>query len=168
MREFKLESYEHFKKCWERIKSGLFDGFAGEKPVLLTLQRPSKTRAQEKLAHALISDIVATARISINGLIIDFKAYEKDANIVGKALFVRWFEIEMSEAGTPLQSPGRTIINPVNGEQLQIRPSTAQFRVAEYSLFIEYLYSLGAEHGAVFQDKTAAEYEQWLEQYGKQ
>jgi len=118
-------------------------------PVIITLGRESKSRAQEAKYHALIKDITAMS-----------PEYSFDA---WKCLLVKWFDEEMKEAGTPLSKPGERILDARNQEFVYLRPSTVDFRVGEASNFIEYLLCYGAENAVPWSNKSTDIYNQYKE-----
>lgn len=127
----------------ESIKAALIGG-----PVEITVQRPSKSRDQERLYHALIGDIART--VEVQG-----RKYDAD---VWKALLVDMFTQEMQDQGTPLAHPGRVVPSLDGMRTVTVRSSTRRFRKQEASDFIEFLYSWGAENGATFSDPTMRYY----------
>ena len=118
-------------------------------PVVITLGRESKSRAQEAKYHALINDIRTLAPDS------SFDAW--------KCLLVKWFDEEMKAAGTPLSKPGERILDAINQEFVYLRPSTIEFKVGEGSQFIEYLLCYGSENSVQWSKKSTDIYNQYKE-----
>jgi hypothetical protein len=149
MRAFTIQDHsgiqERMRAVFETVKAALIGG-----PVEIIVQRPSKSREQERLYHALIGDISRTVEIS---------GREYDAE-VWKALLVDSFTQEMQIQGTPLYHPGRVVPSLDGMRAITVRASTRRFRKQEAADFIEYLYSFGAEHGAAFSDPTMRYYEE--------
>lgn len=163
MKTFRIDSRAKLESLWPAIRDLIKAMVEAGKAFEVIVQEETKTRRQERLAHALMADIVKTARITIDGLMVDFVSYGDRSSEVAKALFVRWFEIERQEQNEPLRRPGYWISDPRTGEKIYSRATTTQFSVSEYSAYIEFLYALGAEYGATFSDPTLAEYEQWMQ-----
>ena len=118
-------------------------------PVIITLGRESKSKAQEAKYHCLITDILPLAPNR------SFAAW--------KCLLVKWFDEEMFEAGTPLSKPGERILDARNQEFVYLRPSTVDFRVGEAANFIEYLLCYGAENAVSWSNKSTDIYNDYKE-----
>ncbi len=127
-------------KCIKALDSG---------PVIITLGRESKSRAQEAKYHALIKDITVTS-----------PEYSFDA---WKCLLVKWFDEEMKAAGTPLSKPGERILDAVNQEFVYLRPSTTGFKIGEGSNFIEYLLCYGSENNVKWSAQSTDIYNEYKE-----
>lgn len=147
MRVFKVDDHINLRPriqaVFESVKAALVGG-----AVEITVQRPSKSREQERLYHALIGDIARS--VEVQG-----RKYDAD---VWKALMVDMFTKEMEGQGTPLAHPGRVVPSLDGMRTVTVRASTRRFRKQEASDFIEYLYSWGAENGATFSDPTMRYY----------
>lgn len=133
---------------WEHVNRVIDAG-----AIEIIIQKVSKTRAQEKLYHALIADIASA-------VIIDGQRYDRDC---WKALLVDQFTQEMQQAGTPLTRPGRMVISLDGLRVVTVRASTTQFRKHEAAEFVEFLHAFGAERGVVFRDQTAQQYSEYRE-----
>lgn len=118
-------------------------------PVIITLGRESKSRAQEAKYHALIKDITAMSPE------YSFNAW--------KCLLVKWFDEEMKAAGTPLSKPGERILDAVNQEFVYLRPSTTGFKIGEGSDFIEYLLCYGSENNVKWSRQSTDIYNEYKE-----
>ena len=134
----------------EAIASGALD---------VTVARASKTRAQEKMFHAMIGDIFKQ---------VEFK--DEHGNPIRsdrewiKAVLIDDFGQEMLLAGTPLAKPGRSTMSLDRMRILQIRPSSSDFRVKEASQFIEYLMAFGAQESVSWSDpETQSMYRDYWE-----
>jgi hypothetical protein len=125
----------------------------------ITVSSASKTRAQESRYHAMIGDISKQ---------VDFDSTQFSAK-VWKAKLLDQFQHELALAGTPLSKPGETTISMDGQRVVQIRPESSGFRVKEASDFIEYLYSVGAEHNISWSDpETQAMYRDYFEREAHQ
>lgn len=148
MRAFAITDHDtlrpRMKSVFEFVKVALIGG-----AVEITVQRPSRSRDQERLYHALIGDIARS--VEVQG-----RKYDAD---VWKALLVDMFTQEMQAQGTPLAHPGRVVPSLDGMRTVTVRSSTRRFRKQEASDFIEYLYSFGAENGATFSDPTMRYYQ---------
>ena len=108
-------------------------------------RQPTKKRAQEEKYHAMIADIHASGRFVFLG-----RSDWSEEDI--KRLLVEAFEMEMKNAGTPLQQSGRVVPSIDLCRTVQLGIQTRQFRVKEASAFIEFLYAYGTELGVRFKD----------------
>jgi hypothetical protein len=121
-------------------------------PVEVTIQRPSKSRDQERLYHALIADIARTE--------VDGRKYDDET---WKALLIDEFSEEMKRQGTPLSHPGRVIPSLDGMRTVTIRASSRRFRVAEASAFVAFLYAYGSDLGVIWSDPAIKYYEDVLD-----
>lgn len=131
-------------------------------PVSVTLGRPQKRRnslSNAKL-HAMIGDIQAQGVISMPGRRVTLSEYDTDAL---KALLVIWFANERAMNGEPLTRPPRSILCPVTGERVSIRPSTAEWGQKDAGEFIEFLYATGNDAGVRWSDPALKAYEEMRE-----
>lgn len=120
-----------------RLKETIIEALAGG-DVDVLVRRPSKSRAQEKMYHALINEVAGQIRTYGN----------RYAPEVWKALFIAQFAKERAAMGQPLRKQGATV--PAldgSGELVTIRPSTTGLSVSEASDFIEFIYATGVEIG---------------------
>lgn len=122
-------------------------------PIVVTIARLSKSRAQEKRYHAMLNDFVR-----------QIKPYGKaHSSGIWKALMVDQFAAEKAAMGEPLAHPGQ-IIRSLDGlRNIAVRPSTSQFRKHEAGEFIEYLYAQGAEMGVTWSEPALRAYESYKE-----
>lgn len=104
---------------------------------------PSKTREQENLYHAMITDIASQAEC--------FARWDEEDT---KRLLVDAFALAMREAGTPLHHDGRVVPSLDGLRTVQLGIQTSKFWKAEASEFIEFLSAWGAENGIVFADEV--------------
>ncbi len=118
-------------------------------PVIITLGRESKSRAQEAKYHVLIKDIA--------------KLLPNRSPKAWKCLLVKWYDIELIEAGTPLHKPGERIWDSKYMEWTYIRPSTKDFWVAEAGEFIEYLYAFGSNENVKWSAQSTDIYNEYKE-----
>lgn len=148
MRTVKIPDQSVYRQRMLSIAETVKAALIGDE-VEVTIQRPSKTRDQERLYHALIKDIAAT-------VLIEGRKYDAET---WKALMIDEFTEEMSRQGTPLSHPGRVIPSLDGRRVVTIRASSRRFRKSEASQFIEFLFSMGSELGAKFSDPAMKFYE---------
>lgn len=131
-------------------------------PICITLHRPEPPRTSDTNAkfHAMIADIQRQAVITMPGRRVVMSEYDTDAV---KALLVIWFAKERELNGEPLSKPPRSLIDPVSGERVSIRPSTAQWGKRDASDFIEFLYSVGNDGGVRWSEPAMKAYEEMRE-----
>lgn len=144
-------------QAWKLVCKGIEAG-----PVLLTLGRPKKRRNSMTNArlHAMISDIQRLGVISMPGRRIALSEYDTDAL---KALLVIWFANEREMNGEPLTKAPRSIICPVTGERVSIRPSTADWGQKDACDFVDFLYSVGNDAGVRWSEPALKAYESMRE-----
>jgi hypothetical protein len=135
---------ERMTVAWRQVCKAM-DGGA----VLVKIERPSKSRAQEARYHAMIEDI----RLQC------FRGYSREAF---KAALVNQFALEMERNGEPLGKPGEQAWDWVNQVQVYVRPSTKGFRKKEAADFIEFLYATGSEYSVHWSDKSLAIYDEMI------
>lgn len=117
--------------------------------------------SQNSKFHAIIGDIHRCAVIKIPGRRIAMSDYSEDEC---KALLVVWFAKEREQEGRPLKKTLRTVVCPLTGEQITIRPSTADdFLKKDTAEFIEWLYATGSNAGVRWSDAALREYEIYKE-----
>ena len=163
MPAFKILNENHRQKLWSKISESIKGFESLGKKYIISITEQTKSRLQEEKYHAMISDIAATAKISANGLTIDFNHHGKSkANQYAKELLVRWFQIECEQNGEPLKHGGFIYIDPRDGQRCAVRPSTKDFTVKEAANFIEFLYFIGAEYGSQWSERTNS-YDQYPE-----
>ncbi|MEH6812912.1 MAG: hypothetical protein V7677_10330 [Motiliproteus sp.] len=120
-------------------------------PVVITLGRESKSRAQEAKYHAMLADI---HRCAFRG------STERGV----KALMVNQFARSMESMGTPLRHPGERIWDYRLEEWVSIRPSTTDFLKKEGIEFIEFLYAEGCEMRVTWSEPALAVYAEYARQ----
>jgi hypothetical protein len=130
---------------FESVKAALIGG-----AVEIIIQRPSKSREQEKKYHAMIGDIART--VEIGG-----RHYDTE---VWKARLLDEFSREMARQGTPLDHPGRIVMSLDGQRCITVRPSSAKLRKRESSDFIEFLFATGTDLGATFSDPSLRYYQE--------
>ncbi len=130
---------------FEAVKKYLEGG-----PVVITLGRVSKTRAQECRYHAMIGDIARS-------VVIDGRQYDTE---VWKAKLLEEFDREMKRQGTPLTHPGRIVMSLDGKRYITVRPSSAKFRKGESAQFIEFLYATGTDLGAMWSEPALQYYQE--------
>lgn len=128
---------ERMRYAWELVSKALQAG-----PVLVSLGRLSKSRAQEKRYHAMMVDI--SKQVEFDG-----KRFDSE---VWKVKLLDQFQHEQMMMGTPLSNPGGVTMSLDGLRVVQIRPESSKFRKKEASDFIEYLFSFGAEYGVEWSD----------------
>lgn len=128
--------------------------------VSVDVYRYESDRGSEanKKIHAMYSDLQTQAVIKLPGNRVTLKDYDAEAL---KTLLVLWYARERELMGEPLRHPGRTIICPITGDKISIRPSTTQFTKKEMSGHIEWLYALGAECGVRWSEKSLECYQEY-------
>ena len=118
---------------------------AGE--ILLIVTEISKSRAQERKYHVMLSEIAAQVKFQRQdkpGGPLVSKTYSVD---VWKAMLVDAFEQERIANGEPL-THGSELVPSIDGQRLvSLRASTTRFKKREASEFIEFLYATGVEYG---------------------
>lgn len=102
---------------------------------MVQISEPTKKRIQEEKYHAMIGDIAAQC---------EHIGRKWDADDM-KRLLVDEFAEEMRVANTPLHNDSRVTPSLDGRRIVQLGIQTREFRVAEASNFIEYLYAFGAE-----------------------
>lgn len=152
MKEIFITEQNHLRQrmqvAWDTVCEMVKGG-----ELVVTIQRLSKTRKQEKHYHALIRDIAHQVRFPKG----------KYSTEVWKALLVDLFEKEMKRLGTPLSHPGK-LVPSLDGENLvSIRASTKEFRKHEAADFIEFLHCQGIEMGVRFGSSALKIYEHYKE-----
>ncbi len=142
---------DNFKRALDHAEALLAEQFRkGRTALEMAVREASKTREQEKKYHALIRDIRMQC----------FRASSEDAV---KAVLVNQFALEMEAQGTPLANPGETAWDWKNKCPVYVRPSTKEFRKAEASQFMEFLYSEGSDLGVQWSEKAQAVYAEYRE-----
>lgn len=131
--------------AWRHVCKSIAGG-----AVSVSIQRPSKSREQEKKFHAMIKDIHQQC----------FRGYSFDGV---KAVLVNQFALEREEQGEPLAHPGERVWDWRTKEPVYVRPSTAKFRKAEAADFIEFLYATGSEFDVQWSEKALAIYDEMRE-----
>lgn len=132
-------------------------------PVEVVLKRPEANRTfpQNSKFHSMISDIHKYAVIKIPGRRIVMRDFDYDA---AKALLVVWFANERQDEGRPLKKPPRTVVCPMTGERITVRPSTVDdFTKSDTVEFIEWLYALGTINDVKWSEPALKEYETYRE-----
>lgn len=102
---------------------------------MVQISEPQKKRVQEERYHAMIGDIAKQC---------EFMGGKLDSED-WKRLLVDMFAKVMRELGTPLHHDGRVIPSLDFERVVQLGIQTREFRVAEASNFIEFLFAFGAE-----------------------
>ena len=157
----KFKSMEHFKQCWPQVNEVLAKGFDGGKEVLVEFMRPRRNSLSNRKLHALIGDIHKQAVLELDGESRPMSGYKPD---VCKAFMVKWFDMDLKEAGDPLSRPGYRVVDPLDGDLVYVRPSTKDMSQKEACKFIEWLYAWGCDHGVVFSDPAMKCYEEFMQQ----
>lgn len=131
-------------------------------PVAFDLYRPEDPRnnIQSSKFHAMVSDLQKQAVIKMPGRRIVLAEYDLEAV---KALLVIWYANERALMGEPLAKPPRSIICPVTGERISIRPSTAKWSKKDASGFVEFLYCLGVDTEVRWSEPAIQAYNEYRE-----
>jgi NinB protein len=116
-----------------------------------------RTIPQNDKIHCMFADMKSGV-IKMIGKRVVLADYQPDEL---KALLVMWFANEMELMGTPLAKPPKTIIDPISGQLISIRPSTKDFGKKVMSDFVEWLYALGAESGVKWSEKALECYQEY-------
>lgn len=130
-------------------------------PVQWTLGRPeaARTGPQNSKSHAMYEDIRKMAVISLPGRRIVMADYDPAE---AKALLVVWFANERALEGRPLSKPPRTVLCPITGQNITVRPSTAEdFGKRDTAEFVEWLYATGTQSGVQWSEPAMKEYEEY-------
>ncbi len=107
---------------------------------------PSKSRDQEERYHAMIGDIARQYEF------MGGKLHVEDM----KRLLVDAFARVRRDQGTPLHHDGR-ILPSLDGKGfVQLGLQTKEFRKAEATEFIEFLFAWGSEHDIVWSERAEA------------
>ena len=117
-----------------------------------------RTIPQNAKIHPMFADIKKTGVIKMPGRRIVMDYYEEE---VVKCFCVKWFAEEMALNGNPLQKPPKTVIDPINGDLVTIRPSTKDFGKKVMSDFVEWLYAFGADAGVTWSEKALECYQEY-------
>ena len=117
-----------------------------------------RTLPQNAKIHAIFSDIQKTGAFKLPGKLIMMKDYDEETV---KCFCVKWFAEDMALNGTPLPKPPRTVIDPINGDLVTIRPSTKDFGKKVMSEFVEWLYATGADAGVTWSEKALECYQEY-------
>lgn len=151
--DFKIEDPQSMRdmmlKVWNFVTEKIEGG-----PLVVSVTKPSRSREQEKMYHAMINDI--SSQITFDGT----RRYSTE---VWKARLVEQFAREKELLGEPLAHAGETVISLDGKRVITVRPSTAKFKKAEAGEFIEYLYSQGSDMGVKWTTSAQAAYEQYRE-----
>ena len=137
-------------KVWEMANKGLKGG-----PVLVTLGREKKSRAQEKCYHAQINDF---AKIEVNGSIHKPKIW--------KAMLVTAFAKERMEMGKPLAKGVQHVLSLCGQFMITVRPETKEFTIPDANEFIEFLNAKAVEYEVVFSNTALTAYQTYREANG--
>ncbi len=123
--------------------------------VLVTLGRPKKSREQENKFNAMIDDIaksVEMPHVGKSGRVFNDQKVKYSFD-VWKAKLVDAFELELKEQGIALRKPSQTVSSLDGQRFITIRPSSTEFTKPHGAMFIEFLYAIGSELGAVWSDE---------------
>lgn len=132
-------------------------------PVQMTLGRPeaARTGPQNAKSHAMYEDIRKMAVIPLPGKRIVMADYDPAE---AKALLVMWFANERELEGRPLSKPPRTVLCPITGQNITVRPSTAEdFGKRDTAEFVEWLYATGTQAGVKWSEPAMKEYQSYRE-----
>lgn len=117
-----------------------------------------RTIQQNSKIHAIFSDIQKTGIIKMPSKRIVMSEYDDETV---KCLCVKWFAEDMKLNGTPLPKPPRTVIDPISGDLVTIRPSTKEFSKKIMCEFVEWLYATGSEAGVKWSEKSLECYQDY-------
>jgi len=138
MLKFAIDKSEQVQPMLKTISELILRGLAAGK-VILTLGRESRRDKQNRLFHALITEISTQIKLDRPYSFKDWKAY-----------LVRKFEKELIANGENLAHGSTSVLSLDNDEFITHRPSTTDFNVKEANGFIDFLMCFGAEHGVRF------------------
>jgi hypothetical protein len=108
----------------------------------VVIEPPKKKREQEERYHAMIGDIAKQWHA----------AGERWHPDDMKRLLIDAFAEAMRQLGTPLHHDGRVVPSIDGRRVVQLGVQSSAFYVKEASDFIEFLFSVGAEHDVVWSD----------------
>lgn len=157
-----VESREQLIKCLNWMDGMICKGLETG-PVAVTLGRPESARTgpQNSKSHAMYEDIRKMAVIALPGRRIVMADYDPSE---AKALLVMWFANERALEGRPLSKPPRTVMCPITGENITVRPSTAEdFGKRDTAEFVEWLYATGTQAGVKWSEPAMKEYQSYRE-----
>ena len=156
-----IPSLEHLPRLIDWVSRCCQQGLQGG-PIAVDVYRPEVMRDSVDNAkfHAIMSDIHRQAVISMPGRRVVMSVYDFEA---AKTLLVMWYAKERELNGEPLSKPPRSIIDPMTGDRVQIRPSTTKWSKNDSSQFVHFLHALGDECGVMWGDPAMKEYEQYRE-----
>ena len=157
-----ISSKEQVNKALNWLDTTICKGLEGG-PVSITLGRPDEKRTlpQNSKTHAIYYDLKTQAVIVMPGRRIVLNDYT-EAEV--KALAVVWFANERELEGRPLRKPPRTVLCPITGQNITVRPSTAEdFGKKDTAEFIEFLHALGADTGVIWGDPATAAFSEYRE-----
>ncbi len=120
----------------------------------ITVAKESKTRLQEQRYHAMMNDI--SKQVEFDG--------RRFISKVWKVKLKDQFEHDLIAMGTPLSKPGSVTMSIDGCRVVQIPPESKEFRKAEASDFIEFLFAFGADHSISWSDpETQSQYREYFE-----
>lgn len=162
--EIQVENFGKSIVGW--LKAAISKGKA-VKVLAITDDEPdfdtAKSDGQREKLHAMIGDIKKTGVIVMPGRKVVMNDFDDE---VCKALLVMWFcnEIkELNDEKIKIPNPPRTIVCPLTGERITIRPSTIPWGKKLTRVFVEWLYATGVMAGTKWSEKGLAAYESYRE-----
>jgi hypothetical protein len=115
---------------------------------MVTISEPAKKRIQEEKYHAMCGDISKQC---------EFLGRRRSLNCWKRLLveaFVKVLRDEAKATGKPDPFPAGEVLPSIDGLRIvQVEVLTRDFTVKQAALFIEYLYSYGAEMGVKWSDE---------------
>lgn len=142
----------------DQINAGKVGGFCVGNYHEMQAIFEDRTQEQNAKIHAMFSDL-QTGTIKMIGKRIKLSDYNLDEI---KALCVIWFAKELEQLGEPLPKQPRTIVDPICGELITIRPSTKEFSKKTMTKFVEWLYAMGSEAGVKWSQESVDYYESYI------
>lgn len=123
-----------------------------ESDVVVELSRPKRSLDQNAKIHAMLGDIRKQATDTLGALVNgETKLYTIPLARLTleavKGFLVSRFVKECERSGVETKAKCTWIFDPIFQVWAEVRPSTTQFDKPTGSLFIEFLYSYGAEKG---------------------
>lgn len=128
---------ENLTSAMQTVQRWISEGLEGG-ALELSLMRPNKSRAQEKLYHRMFAEFERQAMLRGRKL----------ESAEWKAILIEQFGVDRANMGKPLRKPAK--IMPAfdgSGRFVMERPATSELSAKEASDFIEYLFATGIECG---------------------
>ena len=160
MPNFNAKTKDDLNRHWPAIKSQI-ERYDDGKGICLSVMRPSKTRQQEEMYHAIIGDIARHGHAEYKGHRMEFNGLQFPAATVAKVTMLSWFEDELKTMGLTLKNPSGWIMVTGISMPVLVRAESSKFSVEEGGWFINFLTSLCAENQIHLSDPGSRTDEQW-------